>query len=75
MFMITGLRLTEIKSDGFTGQFSRYQLSKHKLTPLCNGGFYWAPGKITHHPRSAQEAETYFDIMGAAYDKTEHVFE
>lgn len=70
-----GLRLTEIKSDGFRGRFSRYYLSEHTLVPQHNRRSFWLSGRIIHHMRSWREASSYFSTLAPHYDERDLVLE
>ena len=62
--MIKGLRLTETRCDGFNHQFSRWQLSEHRLIPGPGGEVVWCRGKIIHHFNYFGLAKTYFNELG-----------
>ena len=64
-----GLKLTQIKSNGLSRDFNRYQLSEHTMIPIQSSRDpLWLPGRIIHHLATWDEARIYFNTMAKQYD-------
>lgn len=62
-----GLKLTQIRSDGFVCRFSRYQISEHHIVPSRDGKDLWCRGEILYHFKTWKDASTCFNASAPDY--------
>jgi len=72
---VKGLKLVEIKSQGFKLDFNRWLLTEHQvLTLMDSGKNHWSKGRIIAVLRNRKTAEQAFLKLAKEYDVTEFDF-